>query len=545
MLNKVLIMKQKLYSFIQRGLFAKTLVVMLFAFAATGYAQTSSGTWGGIDWTLTEDGTLTISPTKGEPVPDKNYPEYTYEVGQWREAVVYKTNGDASAIGGAPYDHNKVKKLIIEEGVTSIGSFTAKFPKLTGEVVIPWTVNYFGQESFQGATCSKLTFQKVPAGKTGGKLCVAAGAFKNLIVEEFSFPDDRPVELHCWTLVNCKKLKHLTYPATITGFLGYNHVDYFQDPDAYGAASYDTQQLRGNDNLLSITFGSEEVKTAYSKTFNSKSEGFYTDDPKEWVGLTRYITSRTGPITNVTEGNASFEQTEDGTQGVVVYTRNLLPAGTWNALYVPFEIPVSALGDDYDVAYFNNMHAYDKDYNGTIDEMDMEIILIEEGTLRAHHPYFIRAKNKAAEDMSLAIFNSKVLSTMNEDHTAIKTSSAYLDFTLTGTYDTMTEENFNAIDGKNYAISTKGSWNRTKGIKPFRLYLNIKERPGSPVKVDEQNARVRMRVVGKEEATAIDEVEMPVSIEQPTAIYDLQGRRVLNTEGLKGIYIVNGKKVAF
>ena len=186
-------MKQKLYSFIQRGLFAKTLVVMLFAFAATGNAQTSSGTWGGIDWTLTEDGTLTIAPTKGEPVPDSNWPSYTYEVGQWREAVVYTTTGGAKAIGGAPYDHNKVKKLIIEEGVTSIGSFTAKFPNLTGEVVIPWTVNYFGQESFQGATCSKLTFQKVPAGKTGSKLCVATGAFKNLIVEEFSFPDDRPV----------------------------------------------------------------------------------------------------------------------------------------------------------------------------------------------------------------------------------------------------------------------------------------------------------------------------------------------------------------
>ena len=537
-------MKQKLYSFIQRGLFVKVLVAMLFGFATTGHAQ-NSGTWGGIDWTLDAEGILTIAPTKGEPVPDKNYPGYTYEVGQWREAVVYKTNGDASAIGGAPYDHNKVKKLIIEEGVTSIGSFTAKFPNLTGEVVIPWTVNYFGQEAFQGATCTKLTFQKVPAGKTGGKLCVAAGAFKNLVVEEFAFPDDRPVELHCWSLVNCKKLKHVTFPATITAFLGYNHVDYFQDPDAYGAASYDTQQLGGNDNLLSITFGSEEVKTAYSKTFRSESHAYYTDDPKEWVGLTRYITSRTGPITHVTEGNASFEQTEDGTQGVVVYTRNLLPAGTWNALYVPFEIPVSALGDDYDVAYYNNMHAYDKDYNGTIDEMDMEIILIDEGTLRAHHPYFIRAKNKAAENMSLAIFNSKVLSTMNEDHTAIKTSSAYLDFTLTGTYDTMTEENFNAINGKNYAISTKGSWNRTRGIKPFRLYLNIKERPGSPVKVDEQNARVRMRVVGKEEATAIDEVEMPVSIEQPTSIYDLQGHRVLNTEGLKGIYIVNGKKVAF
>ena len=101
----------------------------------------SSGTWGGIDWTLTTDGTLTIAPTQGEPVPDKNAPtKRTYEVGEWRETVIYKSNGSASAIGGAPYDMKAVKKLIIKEGVTSIGSFTCQFPNLTGEVVIPSTV---------------------------------------------------------------------------------------------------------------------------------------------------------------------------------------------------------------------------------------------------------------------------------------------------------------------------------------------------------------------------------------------------------------------
>jgi cellulose synthase/poly-beta-1,6-N-acetylglucosamine synthase-like glycosyltransferase len=174
---------------------------------------------------------------------------------------------------------------------------------------------------------------------------------------------------------------------------------------------------------------------------------------------------------------------------------------------------------------------------------NLEIILIDEGTLRAHHPYFIRAKNKAAENMHLSVFDAKVLSTTAAEHTVINTSSAYLNFTLTGTYDTMVSADFDAIGGKNYAISTNGGWYRTKGLKPFRVYLTIKERPGSPVKVDAQNARVRMRVAG-EETTSIGEVEMTVS-DQPTIVYDLQGRRVLNTEGLKGIYIVNGKKVAF
>ena len=40
--------------------------VLLFALLpATALAATQSGTWGGIDWTLTDDGTLTTSPTTG------------------------------------------------------------------------------------------------------------------------------------------------------------------------------------------------------------------------------------------------------------------------------------------------------------------------------------------------------------------------------------------------------------------------------------------------------------------------------------------------
>ena len=132
--------------------FLLILAMMLFGITFSVNAQepeTQSGTWGGIDWTLTTDGTLTIAPTKGEPVPDP-CGVWTYEVGQWRETVVYNSNGGASSIGGNPFNYNDVKKLVIEEGVTSIGSFSAKFPKLTGEVIIPWTVNYIGQEALQG-----------------------------------------------------------------------------------------------------------------------------------------------------------------------------------------------------------------------------------------------------------------------------------------------------------------------------------------------------------------------------------------------------------
>lgn len=213
------------------------------------------GTFGGIDWTLTDAGTLTISPT-ASPVPDANSGK-EFESGAWREAVVYRSDGEANYIGGYPYDVNAVKKLVIEEGVTSIGSFTAKFPNLTGEVVIPSTVTYIGQEAFQNAPITKLTFAE------GGTkaLCIAPGAFKKLAIEELVLPEDRSdVHVHCWAFNDCTNLKSVTFPANVTTFSKWTHVDYCGMDYVNG---YDSQILARCGALEILTFGSQEVKEMF------------------------------------------------------------------------------------------------------------------------------------------------------------------------------------------------------------------------------------------------------------------------------------------
>ena len=584
-------MKQKLHSTLKRAMFFKALVVMLFAFAATGYAQEieAGGTWGGIDWTLDTEGTLTIAPTTGTPTKD-NSGKWSYEVGQWPEAVKYNSKGGAADIGLWPYKsvQNEIKRLVIKEGVTSIGSFTmsskyCSFPNLGGEVVIPWTVNYIGQEALMGTKFSKITFQKVPEGETGGALCIAQGALKELVVTEISFPDDRNVYIHAWAMNNCKLLKHVVFPATVKGFSHNNvHIDYnthkIPNPSDHGNFSGNAI-LSGSNALVSITFGSEAVKNLY-KASNATSYNSLT-----FLGLTGYITNN-GVVKEFQINDGSYTEFENNHEALdiakLIYQRTLFSAGTWNALYLPFELPVSALGSNYDVAYYNNMHARDRDNNGSIESMEMEVVLIKNGTLHAHHPYFIRAKNKAAENMNLELSNTKLLRTIQKityeevevedstpegdgestedkgsttitvekvepvNHTVITTSSAYLDFTLTGTYNTEEDAKvFTEAGGNRYAIVSDGSWEMISSEpSPFRVYLTMNEREDSHLKIEAQAlAKMRIRVAG-EETTEIDEVEMPISA-QPTVVYDLQGRRVLNTEGLKGIYIVNGKKVAF
>ena len=240
------------------------------------------GTWGGIDWTLV-NGTLTIAPTKGTPIADPNSGK-TYEVGAWREAVRYDSTGEGKAVEGWPYDRTKVTKLVIEEGVTSIGSFTAQgFTNLTGEVVIPSTVTYIGQEAFQKSTMTKLTFA---AGGTE-ELCIAQGAFKNLIIEEVSLPEDRPVHLHAWVFNNCHNLKSATLPASVTKLSGTNHIDYFKNFEEHSNPTWtDASEIFAyNENLETITFGSEEIRDMfYAGGRNGTSKDYTVAN----VGLTTY-----------------------------------------------------------------------------------------------------------------------------------------------------------------------------------------------------------------------------------------------------------------
>lgn len=222
--------------------------------------------------------------------------------------------------------------------------------------------------------------------------------------------------------------------------------------------------------------------------------------------------------------------------GTLTYQRTL-PNQEWNALFLPFEIPLSELEEDYEVAYFNDMHAYDRNTDGQIDELEMEIILLSEGTLHANHPYLIRAKSEAAKELNLSLTDATICNT--EDRTTITCSSAYMNFELVGVYEQKTAAELEGC----YAITTEGAWAPVAAgavLNPFRLYLNMEARSGSPVKVNPAAlSKIRIRMMGDNVATDIDAVGVEGAGKQ--VIYDLSGRRVVNPG--KGMYIVNGKKV--
>ncbi len=274
----------------------------------------TGGTWGGIDWTFevtdSQNGTgrLTIAPTQGTPETNPRTGQ-PYEVGQWREAVRYE-NGSAKAIISPPYDPEKVTELIIEEGVTTIGSFVAQRMPATGELRIPSTVTYVGQETFSHAGFTSLVFAE------GSQLtCVAAGAFKYIPVTSVILPEGL-VCLHAWAFEGCEELTTVYIPSTLQTMSGVAHYDYSPSYAASGSGIFS-----GAIKLNSITFGSQAVK-----------DRFMTDG---YIGVYSSNTRKNAPTTKATSGLTAFTDIQSGLDfaaqgnGTLTLTRSVdLSAGS-------------------------------------------------------------------------------------------------------------------------------------------------------------------------------------------------------------------------
>ena len=394
---------------------------------------------------------------------------------------------------------------VIPNSVTSIGLWSFACCSGLTSVTIPNSVTSIGNSAF--AYCSGLTSVTIPNSVTS--------------IENFAFRD-------------CSGLSSVTIPNSVES-IG-------------GVVFYNCQ------SLLDVYCYAENVPSAESNAFSgsypeyailhvpaSSIESYQTTEPWSSFGT---ITSL--PNLTLADGE-EFENVEEKVYSTLTYTRTL-PNLLWNPLYVPFKIPYEALEENYEVAYINAMHSYDNDENGEIDEMVMEIVKIKAGTLKPNHPYLIKAKNVDAKKMSIVQENATLYPA---DITTLDCSSVYTKFEITGTYQKMTSEDLNG----SLVISTDGSWKKlssTSTLKPFRFYLTISSREGSPVEISEEAmSSVRISVRGEfGNATGVDEVngengeERTENGKRRTEIYDLSGRRV-NAPAKGGVYIINGKKMIY
>ena len=420
-------------------------------------------------------------------------------------------------IGSSAFRSCSLPSIIIPESVTSIGSsaFTnlesvtlnsptilseGGFADKFGDYVTEYIINTDAEEIKDYAFYKNMNLRTVVLPET--LTTIGEGAFEECVsLDSITIPAN-VTEIKDYAFSNCTALKYIACEALVPPTCG------------------------------TYTFDNVDTENCILEVPASAVNAYATTAP--WSEFNKKV--------SLVDGE-DYENETDTEAGVITYTRalnNLL----WNALYVPFEIPVSQLIENYDIAYINAMHSYDMDDNGAIDSMVMEVVKIKEGTLHANYPYLIRAKNEEAKAMKIVVENSTLYAA---ESVTVDCSSVFTKFEITGTYQPLTNEEIAGC----YALSG-GTWKTMKDdatLNPFRLYMRISDREGSPVKVDTyalEQTSVTIRVQGEEPGTtSIESKEIGVKSEESDAtIYNLMGQPVKNP--VKGhIYIQGGRKVVW
>lgn len=517
----------------------------------------------GIFWTITQesDGNYTLTISGNGAMTDYN------DTG--------KAPWSRGNIGTDVF--NKITKVVIDEGVThigeyalshlgnansndvkvefpstltSIGSYAFSFSYGLKNLEIPSSVNNIGTAiHYYCKNLSAITTSKDNTTYYTKDNCLIEYSSNTLVIGCYTSTIPDGVEIIApYAFSGQNQLDEIALPSSLTsvGARAFYSCSRLTSISFGKAVNYIGDYAFYNcSSLSSVTCLAYEAPTLFNNTFSSKPtlHVYYTPNYSSHSSKFKSIEAIPVTITDGAVDNYEDIYEEDVLLSRVEYNRTLLADSKWNALYVPFEIPVADIIDKYDVAYINDVRLYDSDNDGEIDEngMEVEVVYVKSGTLNANTPYLIRVKKSLAADAKEAARNMNLsLSTRLcpavED--TFDCSSVYKTFKFSGIYSRrMSEEIPGALaiagDGNWHTIS-QGSW-----LNPFRIFLTIENRDGTPYQPT-STAAIRIRMVGEEETTGIENQESTGNGQQSTVIYDLAGRRVETPT--KGIYIINGKK---
>lgn len=474
--------------------------------------------------------------------------EYCFYCCTALESVTFEEGSKLTSIAQNAFGEcPTLKNVTIPASVKTIGEFCFAYCYALESVTFEKgsKLTTIGGSAFD--SCEALKSITIPASvETVGQYCFAwCEALEPVTFEEGC--ELTAIEGHAFH--GCKALKNITIPASVVtigeysfaGCTTLSSVTIGESVTGIGDCAFSNIPDGAVITCLSYV---QKIVDVQESSFNPNSvlRVYYT--PNYSDELKSYFSSVEGIPVTITDGaveNYEDIYEEDILLSCMEYKRTLLADSRWNALYVPFEIPVADIADKYDVAYINDVRLYDSDNDGEIDEngMEVEVVYVKSGTLHANTPYLIRVKKTlSAEAKEEARAMNMALSTKlcRAEENVYDCSSLYKKFIFGGIYNKTAAEDLSGA----YAISSDGIWHPMSdgsSLKPFRIYMKIENRDGTPFQPDAAEAGIRIRVAGEDNATGIAETE---SDNGKAEIYDIAGRRVQNPA--KGIYVVNGKK---
>ena len=324
---------------------------------------------------------------------------------------------------------------------------------------------------------------------------------------------------------------------------GANKSIFFHDPStkANNGTLYvgEDAELNG-DVYLFVTDGSTEwpVEVEIAKaalqgestvTCKNVPAGYYVKEyPTAWLVECENMAELT--INEADYAETGYINLVQKNVAELTYVREF--TGAWETVYLPFDLPVAGLMDNFDFAYIYNA----SNKNNAI-EIDYVVVEDENFVLKANYPYLIRAKEAGEQEI---VVNGAVLKmTTEQEMKTIDCSTVFEKFTFVGNYAAKFAPEASAY--KKYFEMEGGNWTSLDALNPFRFYFQMEKRNGDAFPADAVNIRMRSVDQSGNATTGVGSV----NAEQGNDfIFDLHGRRVVEPQ--KGsIYIVNGKKVMF
>lgn len=182
----------------------------------------------------------------------------------------------------------------------------------------------------------------------------------------------------------------------------------------------------------------------------------------------------TGKFTSLTIDDSnykSFDVVNQFTVGTLNYERTFNNVN-WQSLYLPFSMSYSNWSADFDVAKINNVHMYDRDNDGVVDDIEVEIKRVTSGSLQPNRPYLIKAKSTGKK--TITVSNAIVYETQKD---SIDCSSVDTKFVFAGIYSMMPQSKLNSANAR--FMSNGELVYAASSLSPFRWYMVTENRNAS------------------------------------------------------------------
>lgn len=413
-----------------------------------------------------------------------------------------------------------LKTAVLKEGITIIPLGAFVFCDKLESISLPSTVEVIKSNAFWN--CTRLVEANMPSSlKT-----IERGAFQNCRLTEVSLPEGLQTigeNAFCYN-----KLTEVILPASLTkiGANAFQGCRQLTKVVCRGTTPATLDNVNAfaecpiNNRIIVPKAGLEAYRAADNwKDLVIRLETFVLDDTAE-----------------------SYVKDVDDELASIEYTRNFANE-EWTAWYVPFDMPVANIAEDFEMARINDIHQNDTDDDGTMDETLLEVVKLKgDAVAKANTPYLIKAKTAGEKTFAL------------EDVTLYATKANSFDVTswnyryiFTGTYSQVSDMHTNGY----YALGG-GSFHQAASdaakLGAFRWFLRIENRASAQVP-DAKPTQIRLHVVGEDgEATGIDQLRPIDEANNGTyTVIDGSGRLVRTAakslDGLpSGFYIINGKK---